>query len=832
VKNDGNASAALVRAGAIAFATALVTMSVQVLVHRIVSVKLVNNFAFLVISLTMLGFAFSGVVLSRWREPLLARRDDVILLSAALFPVALVAASMVFCRMPPGSQWAGTRGEFLVLFARLVPLALVYAIPFAFCGLILGLLLSAPELPTRTVYFWDLAGSALGAFAVIPAIMWIGVERSMLAAAALLVAACLACTRPRARSTRVAAVASLAAVALSAAASDRVFRMSHPQGSMLAAADDPGSGVVLEHVAWDPVARIEVSRIPPPDPATVAWPFLVGDDPLFLARFERVLTQNNNAFTYALHYDGRPEMLRGIERTLYSAAYQARTVDAPRVLVIGVGGGFDLLAALHHGASRVTGVEVNAATVRILTRTYQDYFRHWVTDPRVRLVAAEGRNFLAASREEYDLIQLSGVDSVSGIPGAAHVFSENYVYTAEAFDLYLARLSAHGVLSFMRQEWRPPREMLRVLLTTVEALRRAGVSHPADHVVMLSARSDLFTTLLAKRTPFTPEEIERVETWAATNPSFYVSAAPGRNDGRRNLYQVYLALSDPAREAAFQALYPFDVRPVRDDRPFFFKHSTWGHLFPADAIVAASVPALEYGLILLLAVTGLAALACVYLPLRHLSGGGSPAPGTGRYGAFFAAIGVGYMAIEIALVQKYGLLLGHPNLSLSVVLAALLLATGVGALASVGVARMPGGLRTVGYTLAALILLQYALVFPHLAALMGRPLALRVALVIVLILPVGACLGAYFPAGLQRLKGEHASFAPWAWGINGIFSVIAPILAVALATTWGANALLIAAIPIYLAAGFVVPAAGAVAAARPAAAASGFDTSSASGLID
>jgi spermidine synthase len=149
-----------------------------------------------------------------------------------------------------------------------------------------------------------------------------------------------------------------------------------------------------------------------------------------------VLTQNNYAYTYAVDYDGMRESLAGIEETIYAAAYQAGGTPAPRVLVIGVGGGFDILTALYFHADRVTGAEINGATVGILTRSYRDYFRPWVEDPRVRLVHAEGRHFLATEPGAFDVIQLSGVDSYSGTPGAAHVFSENYLYTGQAVDLY------------------------------------------------------------------------------------------------------------------------------------------------------------------------------------------------------------------------------------------------------------------------------------------------------------------------------------------------------------------------------------------------------------
>jgi MFS family permease len=195
----------------------------------------------------------------------------------------------------------------------------------------------------------------------------------------------------------------------------------------------------------------------------------------------------------------------------------------------------------------------------------------------------------------------------------------------------------------------------------------------------------------------------------------------------------------------------------------------------------------------------------VYLPLRRLAARGLRAPHAARYGAYFAAIGLGYMAIEMALIQKFGLFMGHPNYALSVVLAALLLATGLGSLFSARIVRRLGRQRFVAYLLGAIVLAVHVLALPRLSALVGLPLAARVAIVFALVLPIGVCLGTFFPAGLDPLKDSAKAFVPWAWGVNGIFSVVAPIVSVAVSMTWGISALLVSAVPVYLLAGLVLP---------------------------
>lgn len=791
------------RAVALAFLTAFVTLFAQILAHRVISVKLLNNYAFLVISLTMLGFAFSGVVLSIWRDRLMARRDDAIAASAAFFALSLLGVCTFFYRAETDWGLPLHKIDFLETLALALPLALPFAIPFAFCGLILGILLASADFNSRRVYSFDLAGSGLGAFAVIPAISAWGAEANLLACCLLLTGGVWAFTRAGRAAQSLLAVA-IFAVVLAGVYREPLFEMRYPNGSVLAGTQTANSQVKIEQILWDPVARVELTRIPPIDHEKNTYPSLFGSNPDFHARFTKMFTQNNYAFTIAPDYDGTQVSLKGIEETIYAGAYQARAVDRPKVLAIGVGGGFDILTGLAFDAREIKGVEVNAATLRILKDLDRDYFRHWVSDPRVQLVLAEGRHFLATTEERYDVLQLSGVDSYAGTPGAAHVFSESYLYTEEAMDIYLSRLTEHGILNLMRLEYRPPREMLRAQITAVAALRRAGIARPAEHVVMIAARNGGFTSMLVKRSPFLAEEIARLAVWTSQSPFFEMAAAPGYRPERPSMYQAFLDLADPARERAFAAAYPFDVRPATDDRPFFFKFSYWEHLFSADPPFQAAAPVMEMTVLVLLVLIGGAAIVCIYLPLRLLAGTGKTRRGTWREGVYFGATGIGFLAIEVALLQKFGLFLGHPNYALSVVLAALLVSSGIGSLVSGALIRAVGGIRFVSYGLAAIVLLGHLLVLPHLADGLSLPFAARVAIVFILILPLGLGLGAYVPSGIERLKQQAPEFIPWAWGINGIFSVLAPVLAIALSMTWGIDALLLSAIPVYLIAGWVV----------------------------
>jgi spermidine synthase len=792
------------RASILAFITAFTTLFTQVLIHRIVSAKLLNNYAFIIISLTMLGFALSGTILTGWIKKFIELRDDVVMACAAIFAISLLAVTAVFYRVDAGSQFVYS-GYGTFDFLRWVPLSLLYAIPFVFCGLILGVLLSSPDLRTGRIYFFDLIGSSLGAFLVIPSISAVGVEYSLLIVSGLFVTV-TAIIAKCARKLPVYAISALSLIAILIAATfpGTAFLMRYPEGSMLDDCQKLGPGYGIEYVAWDPLSRIEVSRIKPPAVDKTAYPLLIGGNLSFHAHIKRMITQNNFAFTYAVDYDGSKDSLKGIEETIYASAYQATSISHPRIAIVGVGGGIDVLTALYFDPGSVTAVEINKATIGILTRKYADYFQHWVNDPRVILINDEGRHYLSTTDQSFDIIQLSGVDSYSGTPGLAHVFSENYLYTAEAFDLYFSRLSKDGILCMMRLEHKPPREMLRALTTAVATLRKAGISHPAHHIVTLTAQDGKFTAMLMKKAPFSDEEIERLKGWTGKNPLFILSAAPGLNIGR-NTYQHFLMLDSPESESVFLDNYVYDIRPTDDNRPFFFKFSYWWHLLIDPQMKRLiSPPLMEYVIITQVTVVGTVALVCVLFPLLFLARRGLNAPHKWRFGLLFAAVGVGYMVVEIAFMQKFGLFLGHPNYSLSVVLAVVLFSSGLGSLWSDKIVDAIGGLKWVSYIFVCLMLIDYMLL-PALARLTSMPFSVKVLLVSGMIFPVGFCMGMFVPAALEKLKSAAYGFVPWAWGINGVFSVVAPIIGIAISMTWGINMLLIFAIPIYLIAGFSYP---------------------------
>ena len=500
----------------------------------------------------------------------------------------------------------------------------------------------------------------------------------------------------------------------------------------------------IEEIRWDPVSRIEVTGIPPPDPAKTGFPALIGTNPAFLSHFQKVLTQNNFAFTYAVAYDGKPSSLTGIEETIYAAAYEASSVENPKVAIIGVGGGFDVLTALRFDARQITGIEVNGAVIDILRHDYEDYFASWVKDPRVTLVHADGRNYLKQTRERFDIIQLSGVDSYSGIAGAAYVFSENYLYTQEAIELYFSRLADNGIVNVMRLEQSPPREMLRVLTTAIAALKQSGIAAPAEHIAVVQQADGRFASVLIKRSPFDAADETRLDHWVSKNRNLLLLVSPHHRSSP-NIFQLLLDQDSTERELALVDSWPYNIRPTTDDLPFFFHFSRWSHLpilfsrspWGSMSNMRHQVPVMEITLLILFGLIGLVAVMCTWLPLWIAPGDGRANSAPARFGFIFAGTALAYLAVEVAMLQKFGLFLGHPNYALSVVLSGLLFATGIGALNAGKLVASVRGPRAVSYLFALILMGEMAFVFPHLNSWTVDFLSLRILIVVALLLPLG-----------------------------------------------------------------------------------------------
>ncbi len=497
------------------------------------------------------------------------------------------------------------------------------------------------------------------------------------------------------------------------------------------------------------------------------------------------------------------ELSASLEHASTAAVWEARQTRADavpaKVLVIGVGGGIDVLMALLKGAASVIGAEVNPAMLALLTDRYREYSGNLAGDPRVTLVNAEGRAFVRSSQDRFDVIQLSGVDTYAALSSGAYSVAEAYLYTVEAFADFLERLNPGGFVQVSRFYVDPPRETLRLAAIAAQALRSRGVAEPWRHILIMSGA--LWASVVVSERVIEEGEVAAVRAFAERE-GYAMAFDPLRPSDKP--FDHLLRGSD-AERAEFQATYPYRVDPVTDDAPFFFNYFRWSNVpsifgMTGRFVYTMPVPVGHVILLLTLLVTAVLATIGIRRPSRQLAITRNSE--RRRFATYFACLGIAYLFIELAFLQRLTLFLGHPTYALSVVLAGMLISSGLGSAVCRSVRVSPRVVLPIAAIAAVVSGIAAGSILPQ---FLGLPFAGRVALALAMITPVGFLMGMPFPIGLERLRAVSAHAVPWGFGVNAFFTVIASTLAVILAMDFGFTTLFVIGALCYGLAALVLP---------------------------
>lgn len=736
MRTDNSRPTPLVQLGV--FLVAFSGLLFEIGLTRIFSATIWYHFAFVAVSVALLGWGLGGFALHLLGGR--ARQDmDRVGRLTALYALSIPAALAAIVRLPflPERLW-------LYFLASLVP--------FLLAGAALAMLFSLQRESAGRLYFADLLGASLGALAVTLALSWLGGESAVLAVAvAPFVAA--ACFSPRLRTWgAVGAALVLSAVTLNERTGAFKIHSAPTKGLYKHMTGQPGAHIAL--TGWNSYSRIDA----------------VAGLPGSLAR----LYIDSDAWTNLHRWDGRVESIAYMAEWYRARPFQLAP-QHPETLVIGSGGGSDVLVGLASGSRRVTVAEMNPLMLRFV-RHYGAEAGNLYDHAQVETHLSEGRNFLAGTQRRFDVIFLGFVDSWAAVASGGLSLSENYLYTTDAFRAYLDHLTPDGLLTILRWNSDVPRLVSNAVavLGAEEAARRIVVlieregkgGDPPQMAFMLRAR------------PFTEAETATIMSWPEARPIVVPGRvyAPPYDD-------LLLGRKTPAQyEADADKL----VGPVSDDRPFYFAQYKPFGLPPAMGRAVAWLMAPVLALCLVFAVLG-----------RPRAADRAAYAGSIVY---FAGLGLGFITVELALLQNLTLLLGHPIFTLSILLFTLLAAGGLGASFS---PRF--GARAMCFCVAALGLV-YAFALPSVVApLLPLALATRIAAAVVLVAPLGFAMGMPFPQGLSRV-GRGALPAPaFYWGLNGVLSVLGSVGTMALAVTLGFRAALIVGSVFYVVAGLAAP---------------------------
>jgi hypothetical protein len=730
------------------------------------------HFAFMAISLAMFGLAAGAVLVEvlKKREPHATLANTALLFALSS---AICFTIQLYIPADPETQLLWTVLAFTLI-----------AIPFVFAGVVVCVALTRFPAYTGKLYAADLAGSAAGCVLTIPILNYIHAPSAVIlnAGIAALAAAFFALSvRGKLRWIATACCVALAGVALINQSSAATWKIDI---QWLKGGKNWHDGLFEK---WNALSRIYVRQ-------TGSEPFGWGMSPAY--KTDRKLDQlylniDSGAATVITKFDGDLSAVDHLRYDVTALAHYLRNQTS--VLVIGVGGGRDILTALVFGQRHVTGVEINPDILGVLTNRFADYAGQLEHNPAVKLVHDEARSYVARSSEQFGIIQASLIDTWAATSAGAYVLTENGLYTKEAWLTFLNHLTADGILTMSRWYYEAqPAETLRLTALATTSLIEMGVADPRQHIMIVRKQDNSemgqysVATILVSKRPFTEGEVDRLG-WLSKTMEFVPVLTP--NFAERPEFE---AVATRGKYQELIASYPLNIAAPTDDTPFFF------HMLRARDLLKAStyqgmnqinLKAVRVLGTLLGIVTALSAIAIV-APLalrRHVRKGQSA-----RLMIYFAAIGLAFMMVEIGQLERLIVFLGHPIYGLTVVLFVLLLASSIGSLFS---HRLAGCIWMLPVVLGAFILVSPVITREFVAA--STPL--RIAVSAALLFPSGFFMGMAFPLGIKKAQyADEVAPTAWYWGINGAFSVISSVLAVFVAVFWGVTVTLVVGLTAYL----------------------------------
>ncbi|HEX2148669.1 MAG TPA: hypothetical protein VHI31_00635 [Actinomycetota bacterium] len=772
---------------------AAATIVYEVALTRIFSLAYGYHFAFLAMSLGLLGFGMSGTLLTLRPGWLKRVGGSTLGWLAAAASVTFAAGYHLANNVPLDPYRVGWDPGQLPLLALYLA---VYALPFLLAGLLQGLPITAWPGKAGRVYAASLIGSGAGGLLALLALNTVNAPAALTGASAAAAAAALLLsragsegkTRPPRTALQVSSVVLCAALAALTVVQPGWLevRMSeykplpqilqYPDSRVARSASSPESRVDVvdsSSVHSAPGLSLSYQGALPTQSAAI----LDGDRVLPLTPVDEVEPAFFEALPSSLAYRLKP---------------------GAGVLVLEPGGGMEVATALNGEATSVTSMENNRLLATMLSGPLTERTGNIFGHPRVDLVTANPRAYLASTGRRFDVISLALSENRRSVTAGAFSLSENFLMTGEAFDSYLAHLKPGGLLAIHRWLQLPPTEEVRTAALVAESLERAG-KDPSRHIVAIRSFSTML--ILAKSEPFTRSDLASVRGFAEDR-QFDLVHIPGIQASETNRFNV---LRNDRYTESFRELlagrddlyrnYEYDVRPPSDDRPFFFHFFKWAQIPTVlNQMGRTWQPFGGSGYLLvlgLLGVTTLLSALLILLPALLIRlrakrvASTSPRQGGARTAVYFAMLGLGFLMVEVALVGRLLLLLNYSALAFTIVLFGLLSASGVGSLLSPHIPWRPALAA-----LVALVALGATLLSPLLEILLQAQLPVRIGAALILLAPIGLLMGVAFPKGLQWVAAERPAWLPMAWGVNGFTSVIGAVLAALVSLSWGYSVVL------------------------------------------
>jgi len=795
------------------FLICLSTLAFELLQTRILSVIYFHHIVYLTVTIALLGFGISGALTSIYNKKLLSNPSKYLTLFSWLFSISIILSISIISVSI--NLFSGQ-----ITIRKLIFSYTVLIIPFIFSGLIISLILMNKSRLIHKVYFIDLASSGLGTALFIGLISPLGGEGLVFFLATTVALAALLFSRIKKENKLIQIPITLYIFLICLGwitLKNSIINIKPENYKWMSLIYDKviHPDAKLEKFKWTSISRIEILADPKNHLAKY-WQESSPDS-------YRMMTVDGDSHTLIHSKENIRLITEKIQKDednhLTNLVYKLR--NNPRVLVIGVGGGYDIICALSYNARNVIGVELNPAICDFNNKVYKNFHGDFFNKNNITIINEEGRSFIRRSQKKFDIIQISAIDTFAALSSGAYVLSENYLYTVEAFKEYIDHLDNNGILSLYRWFFKEkPRETLRLSSLAIETYKNLNILNPEKHVAVISGLD--WASSLFKKSEFTMNEIEIIAHYAKKfdwTVLFFPKILPPAqqkiyedkyykeisnqlllNDSK--IFNNLFKSSSEKKLREFYKSYSYKINPVYDDKPFFFEYnklrtkkiiSHQGYIeFLRGNISNFTLYTLLFETVFIIGIL-------IFWPLWRYKREGLRVKKKFSIIGYFIALGIGFMFIEICLMQKFVLFLGHPIYSISVVLTSMLIFSGIGSYSTGKLAMKTK--RTILMSILGISILGiiYLFALQYIFNVFLRyKIFYRISISIFTLAPLSFFMGMPFPSGLKLVNQLSKNLIPWVWGINGAASVLSSVVAIILALNFGFSTILFLATMIYL----------------------------------
>lgn len=766
------------------FFVSLATLMYEIMLTRIFSVTMGYHFSFMAISLAMFGMTVGAVIV--YIKPVKYSRENanhILVKNSFLFSLTIIISFLFHLFVPFVHGLSLTGFVFVILTYTII------SVPFIFSGICITFILTKFSDAVNKLYAADLFGAALGCILVVEAIDLSGGPTAVFYTSFFAVLSCVFLLNNSEKKNKIKILTYTAAIIIFAVIHTFLVNSNNPLLRLYWIRGDWSEKPLYEK--WNSFSRVSIDG----DSTKYEVPFGWG----LSSEYDRnkkirqlMLNIDAHSTTVLSHFDGNKDSLSHLKYDISNIVHNLR--NNADVLIIGSGGGRDILSSIAFNQKSILGIEINKDMLKALNGEFGGFTGHLDKYPNVKFVNDEARSWIQRHKDQYDIIQVSVIDNQASLSSGAFVLMENPLYTLESWKLIIDRLKDNGILTVTRFYRNKPSEIYRLISMSSSALLENGVKNPREHIILLKVnqiereqdQSGTGVILLCKR-PFNKSEMNTIDS-ICNLMKFEKILTPEMVTDSAFAYIT----SSGENQQKYVSEFTVDITPPTDDKPFFFHllrlrdltdkvlWQTWEMEFNVKAIFI--LIALTFTMILL-------TTACILIPLK-LTSKKVNLKGSGLLFFFFAGIGFGFMFVEISQIQRLNIFLGYPTYSIAASLFTLLLSSGLGSYISSKYIKNLNR-KSVLWNFVSLIavLVLFGLLTPIIIKnFREAETYLRILIACIILFPIGIVMGSVFPIGIRSAAKLNDLITPWLWGVNGVTSVFASVLSIIIAMAYGISA--------------------------------------------